>query len=553
MRENGIMEPCRINEVFRAVTKPPIASGEPIPVIPDHTMLKRIGRGSYGEVWLARCALGLLRAVKIVSRSRFRERAAYEQEFSAILRMEPLSRSHEGLVDILHVGRHEPEGCYYYVMELADNAHHRGPVRPAGLDTSETDDYAPLTLARELKRKGRLTPEECVQLGVALGSALNFLHQHGFVHRDLKPSNIIFVNGQPKLADIGLVGDAGKGAAFVGTEGYIPPEGQGTLHADLYSLGKVLYEACTGLDRLDFPSLPASLGPEHSETQIAEINQVVLKACARDPRQRYQTAAEFLADLELLQSGRSLRQHRKRARQKRLGIALAGVGILLAGFGMDWMFSWFRQTVALRSDGGGARRTAAQKPQAIDLSRFYNASLGSNWLHDFPDNDLGALPAGWQPFGKTCFDVRGLIQLGGSYTRSRGLQYPLAVERIPVEQKCARLHFLHGVVWPSGSGTQVGGYIVHYTGGRAQEIPLLYGYDLLNWWWNPAKNQRGTTLPPPVWVGSNGTTRRDGGQSMLRLFSLSWSNPLPEITVESIDFVSSGKSSCPFLIGITAE
>ena len=101
--------------------------------------------------------------------------------------------------------------------------------------------------------------EECVQLGLTLTAALSQLHQQGLVHRDIKPSNIIFVNGTPKLADIGLMARVSDPRSFVGTAGFIPPEGPGTSQADLYSLGKVLYEISTGKDRQDFPELPAEL------------------------------------------------------------------------------------------------------------------------------------------------------------------------------------------------------------------------------------------------------------------------------------------------------
>ena len=67
------------------------------------------------------------------------------------------------------------------------------------------------------------------------------------------------MNGRPKLADIGLVAATDATCSFVGTEGYLPPEGPGTPQADLYSLGKVLYEASTGKDRRDFPELPSQL------------------------------------------------------------------------------------------------------------------------------------------------------------------------------------------------------------------------------------------------------------------------------------------------------
>ena len=129
-------------------------------LIPDHELIRLIGRGSYGEVWLARSVLGTLRAVKIVSRASFGSGRPYEREFSGILRVEPLSRAHEGLVDILHVGRREPEGYFYYVMELADNAAEDAAV-PAGRDP-DLAHYRPRTLTRALKSQGRMhTPLKC--------------------------------------------------------------------------------------------------------------------------------------------------------------------------------------------------------------------------------------------------------------------------------------------------------------------------------------------------------------------------------------------------------
>src|SRR5262245_61273893 len=94
----------------------------PPPVIPDHHLLRRIGEGAYGEVWLARNVLGTHRAVKIVRRASFRDDRAYEREFRGIQYFEPISRSNDGLLDILQAGRSDEAGYYYYVMELADDA-----------------------------------------------------------------------------------------------------------------------------------------------------------------------------------------------------------------------------------------------------------------------------------------------------------------------------------------------------------------------------------------------------------------------------------------------
>src|SRR5580765_8550330 len=88
--------------------------------IPDHELLRRVGGGSYGEVWLARGITGRLRAVKVVLRSNFSSDRPYEREFRGIVQFEPISRSHPGVVNILHVGRDDVAGCFFYVMELAD-------------------------------------------------------------------------------------------------------------------------------------------------------------------------------------------------------------------------------------------------------------------------------------------------------------------------------------------------------------------------------------------------------------------------------------------------
>ena len=90
------------------------------PAIPDHAMLRCIGRGSYGEVWLARSVLGEYRAVKVIHRRAFGDNRPFEREFEGIKKFEPISRSHESQVQILHVGINEAEGYFFYVMELAD-------------------------------------------------------------------------------------------------------------------------------------------------------------------------------------------------------------------------------------------------------------------------------------------------------------------------------------------------------------------------------------------------------------------------------------------------
>src|SRR5438132_6341840 len=209
----------------------------PPPPIPDHEVLRVIGRGAYGEIWLARSLTGALRAVKVVYRSTFENERAFNREFGGMSSFKPISRALDGFVDILHVGRNDAAGFFYYVMELADDQRTGQVIDPSAGPGQSVEHYAPKTLAADLTVRGHLPAADCVQLGLSMSAALQALHEHGLAHRDVKPSNIIFVNGVPKLADIGLVATSGQ-RSFVGTEGYVPPEGPGTAQADVYSLGK---------------------------------------------------------------------------------------------------------------------------------------------------------------------------------------------------------------------------------------------------------------------------------------------------------------------------
>jgi CHASE2 domain-containing sensor protein len=299
----------------RAAAAPTPAAGAPSPV-PDQILLKQIGRGGYGEVWLARNAVGLLHAVKIVHRRAFTSDVPYEREFKGIERFMPVSRSHPGLVQVLHVGRNDAAGCFYYVMELADEAagergkggkgaEEKFPLSP--LPPFSPAGYEPRTLAFDLEKRGALPPAECARLGVALAAALEHLHQRQLVHRDIKPANIIYVEGVPKLADIGLVtsisGSRDDTVSQVGTEGYIAPEGPGTAAADVYSLGKVLYEACMGQDRRKFPELPTAVYDATDYNQRMALNEIIVKACATKVEERYRSAAELRAQLLKLEGG----------------------------------------------------------------------------------------------------------------------------------------------------------------------------------------------------------------------------------------------------------
>jgi serine/threonine protein kinase len=346
---NDAGEPADEKERSRPSTEPSPVPAK-APTVSDYELLRRIGGGAYGEVWLARSkATGALRAAKIVWRARFEDERPYRREFEGIQRFEKISREHPSQLALFHIGRNDAEGYFYYVMELADQTPLGDEVRSltsslsksagAKLDRSEPPDagsYNPHTLRADLHR-GHLPAARVLEIGLALSEALAHLHQHGLVHRDVKPSNVIFVNGRPKLADIGLVTDASDQCSIVGTEGYLPPEGPGTPQADIFALGKVLYEAATGMDRRRFAELPEDLHqwPEHRA--VIELNEIVLRACVRDPAARYSTCEEMREELALLQRGKSVKRKRSTQRYWAVGrkaaivlSVVAAVAVLLS-------------------------------------------------------------------------------------------------------------------------------------------------------------------------------------------------------------------------------
>jgi serine/threonine protein kinase/formylglycine-generating enzyme required for sulfatase activity len=258
------------------------------PEIRDHETLRLIGRGAYGEVWMARSVTGALRAVKVVWREDYDHADSFEREFEAIKRYEPISRRHPGLVPILQVGRSDAQGFYYYVMELADDLETGRDISP--------ETYKPHTLGLEMRRQKQLKAQRCLEIGANVAEGLHHLHGHKLIHRDVKPSNLIFIDGQCRLADIGLVALLGQ-RSFVGTEGFVAPEGPGSAASDVFSLGMVLYEASTGKDRLDFPDIPSCSDSGDDLGAWQRLHRVICTACAPKAKDRYASAHEMALDL----------------------------------------------------------------------------------------------------------------------------------------------------------------------------------------------------------------------------------------------------------------
>ncbi|MDT5339692.1 MAG: eukaryotic-like serine/threonine-protein kinase [Mycobacterium sp.] len=182
-----------------------------------------------------------------------------------------------------------------------------------------------VTLRDIVHNEGPMEPRRALEVIADACQALNFSHQHGTIHRDVKPANImISKGGAVKVMDFGIakaLADAGnpvtQTAAVIGTAQYLSPEqARGETvdaRSDVYSLGCVLYELLTGEPPFvgdspvavayqhvrEDPVPPSERNPELSP----ELDAVVLKALAKNPDNRYQTAADMRTDLIRVHSG----------------------------------------------------------------------------------------------------------------------------------------------------------------------------------------------------------------------------------------------------------
>jgi serine/threonine protein kinase len=191
------------------------------------------------------------------------------------------------------ISKKKPDGYFYYVMELGDGQKSDWWDNPTS--------YKPRDLYNACKQVpgGRLPLPECLRIGTILAEALSFLHEQGFTHRDIKPQNVIFVDNTPKLSDVGLVAEirpTEQITTYVGSTGYAPPppEPPGTVQADIYAFGKLLYVISTGRDPESFPELSPTLFDQAGNQQFSQLNAIINKACQPERKHRYKTAAELL-------------------------------------------------------------------------------------------------------------------------------------------------------------------------------------------------------------------------------------------------------------------
>jgi serine/threonine-protein kinase len=174
--------------------------------VPNHELLRRLGKGGFGEVWLARQTVTEHhRACKLVP-------ASASVELDGLKRLRQKVPPHPGLFPVDDVGI--AGEWLYALMPLADSAtKSSGPI---GIES-----YAPLTLEVHLERRGRLMPQDAAAIITEIAEALAHLHEHGITHGDIKPANILRYNDRWTVADYGLMRDLA--ARTAGTRGEIRP------------------------------------------------------------------------------------------------------------------------------------------------------------------------------------------------------------------------------------------------------------------------------------------------------------------------------------------
>lgn len=204
-----------------------------------------------------------------------------------------------GLVLLTATGVEPGSGTLWEEMCLADDAESGRPFDPKRID-----HYVPSTLALRMMLQGRLSTVQVVNWGRILAEALAYLHRSGLQHRDVKPANVLFIGGQPVLADLGSLGTGEEEVQFPGTEGYMPPDGAGSPSMDVFALGRSLYECWTGNDRFQFPSLPKTVIEADDWRRVGwRLNEVLLRASDPRPSRRVSTAEELIGQLDWVMKG----------------------------------------------------------------------------------------------------------------------------------------------------------------------------------------------------------------------------------------------------------
>jgi serine/threonine-protein kinase len=259
---------------------------------------QELGRGGMAKVYRGEdTVLGRVVAIKVLA-----PQFADDPNFVTRFRREAQAAariSNQNLVSVFDTG--SDDGVHYIVMEFVEGR----------------------TLA-DLAGGGRIMPDRAIEIAIDVCRALEAAHAQGVIHRDIKPGNIMInQRGEVKVTDFGIARvvstseTVAQTAAVLGTASYLSPEqAQGQPvdgRSDLYSLGCVLYEMVTGRPPFlgDSPVTVASKQVLEQPTPPSRLNRdvspdldaVILRALAKNPANRYQSAAECRADLERIRRG----------------------------------------------------------------------------------------------------------------------------------------------------------------------------------------------------------------------------------------------------------
>lgn len=257
-----------------------------------YEIIRVIGEGGMANVYLANdTILNRKVAVKVL-----RGDLANDEKFVRRFQREALSASslnHPNIVEMYDVG--EDDGNFYIVMEYVDGKN----------------------LKQLIKRRTKLSLTEVVDIMKQLTDGIAHAHDSFIIHRDIKPQNMLILdNGLVKITDFGIAvalnsTQLTQTNSVMGSVHYLPPEqaaGKGaTFKSDIYSLGIMMYELITG--KLPFRGENAveialkqmkepipSIREDNNEIPQA-VENIVLKACAKNPKNRYDTAREMYNDL----------------------------------------------------------------------------------------------------------------------------------------------------------------------------------------------------------------------------------------------------------------
>lgn len=273
-----------------------LESARPQQAIPGYQIKGKLGAGAMAEVFLAKqLSLDRLVAIKILPQKFSNDPKFIERFYKEGRAAAKLNDQH--IVGALDVGQAGER--HYFVMEYVDGE----------------------TVHDRILRKRRIAEKESIQIVIQVAKALKHAHQMGFIHRDIKPKNIMINKAEVvKLADLGLAralsdlkeAEAEAGKAF-GTPYYISPEqakGKKDIGpaADIYGLGATFYHMVTG--KVPFEGKTSTevmqrqirdplVPPDHVVAELSSgVALIIEMMMAKDPRDRYQSAAQLLEDLE---------------------------------------------------------------------------------------------------------------------------------------------------------------------------------------------------------------------------------------------------------------